>query len=143
MHSSQKTWDRISFRIRSESLCTVLGKSMLMCCLFIEHSLRYFHLLLICKNNKTAICCEKHRVHINCSECLVCTVSETGSVTQEGLQVEFLGEKYESSMYNNRLWHSPHSPCWLMGSLISSILLSILHTLYSIWQRTKLREPKK
>lgn len=66
-----------------------LAKACLMCCLFIEHSMRYFHLLLICKNNKTAICCEKHRVHINCSECLVCTVSETGSVTQKDCKWSF------------------------------------------------------
>lgn len=66
-----------------------LAKACLMCCLFIEHSMCYFHLLLICRNNKTAICCEKHRVHINCSACLVCTVSETGTVTQRDCKWSF------------------------------------------------------
>lgn len=120
-----------------------LAKACLMCCLFIEHSMCYFHLLLICKNNKTAICCEKHRVHINCSECLVCNSLRNWVCNSEGLQVEFSGEKYESSMYNNRLWHSPHSPCWLMGSLISSILLSILHTLQHLAEDKAKWEPKK
>ena len=61
-----------------------LAKACLMCCLFIEHSMCYFHLLLICKNNKTAICCEKHRVHINCSECLVCNSLRNWVCNSEG-----------------------------------------------------------
>lgn len=97
--------------------------------LFIEHSMRYFHLLLICKNNKTAICCRKtqsaHKLFrmsgLHSLRNWVCNSRRTASGV--------LGESMNPPCITTDFGIKPHSPCWLMGSLISSILLSILHTL--------------
>lgn len=65
-----------------------------------------------------------------------------GDTSSEELWVGFVGRKHGFNLPSNRLWHSPHSPCWLLGSLTGNILTVII-SYFMVFGMKKLSENQK